>query len=241
VSAWPTALERLPGAVRDDVGTWLAREWAQGRLEPRLLPAGANTLELRALRARLTRALETARAAHAVEYLVDHLDEVTVRRWCWVDAWSLVEQDEDLLLMDDALVVPLLEEAAAGCPKRAYAFTIVEHHVRDAAHASLRAGPEALRAQLRALARFLPAVEASGHDALAAYLRGLQGYAVRRAVSEEEARARIADLWRCHAPAAVTIDSSVRGEWRAQTAAAPNGEEWIVVEAETGGMRLELR
>ncbi len=239
-AAWSSHVLTLDTETRWAVGEAIAREWISGRLEPRFVGAELGD-SLVALRRALALALEASGVADELEIENRNVnpDESTARRWCWIRPWYLLSQDEDLMLMSDRLVVPLLEEAAHGCPKREDALSITQHHVRDQAHASLRAGPDALRARLRELAAFRPAAAAAKHATLDAYLGRLESYSKPARVDREEAAARISDLWRCHAPPKVELEPERAGEWRARYPWAGNRDACIVVERRTGAMRFD--
>jgi hypothetical protein len=191
---WASDIAVLDEAARSELGTWLVREWIEGRLEPRLLAAPAN----QAARTVLRRQLAAAVTALGVDELDiewgGQLDDVIAARWCWIRPWSLMSQDEDLLLMADDFVAALLGEASAGCPKRDYAISIVQHHVRDQAHAALARGSDAVRSRLHELAVFTAPARAASASELVAYLERLASYARPRKLTELDARARILDL-----------------------------------------------
>jgi hypothetical protein len=155
-------------------------------------------------------------------------DERAVRRWCWADGWTLMSQDEDLLLMHDAYMRPLLEEAAAGCTKRGYALAIVAHHVRDALHAALWPRDEGaagvVRAVDAALARaadLAPLARSTQDAALVAYLERLVSYRRPHKVGWDEATARVLDVRRCHPDATTPVVLHQRGKtWIAELAQA---------------------
>ena len=217
----------------------------EGLLEPRLLvrarSAGdADVSALRKLRAELADGVAALGDPDTltIEWGPGPLDDATARRWCWVVPWILFSQDEDLFLMADDLVAPLLEEAGAGCPKRAYVFSIALHHVRDQANAALRNGSGAVRARIRELVRFRQVGVDAGHETFVAYLDRLARYERPGKVDREGACARVSDLWRCHAPPAATVEAA-GNEWRAQSSTTPAHEEWIVIDAKTGAMHLD--
>lgn len=237
---WADAVASLSDAKKYEVGAWLVREWIEGRLEPRLLRDPRDDAALTKLRGELAAVIAAlgGRDALELEWGGLNVDDVEARRWCWIEPWILLSQDEDIFLMSDHLVVPLLEEVRSGCTKRRYVIAIVAHHVRDQAHASLREGPNAVRQRIGELSRFGTPARAAGADELVAYLERLESYARPQKVPRQDALARVSDLWRCHAPPTVEIEG--RGsEWRAKVSTAPGREEWIVIDAKTGAMRIE--
>lgn len=142
-------------------------------------------------------------------------DESVVRRWCWIEPWLLCSQDEDLFVMSDQWMVPLLDEAANGCTKRDYALRIVAHHVRDQAHATLRNGSDALRAKIGELLNLRAAARAANDEGLVAYLNRLDSHVRPQKVGREDAIQRVSDLWRCAAPAEVLVEQD-GDAWRAK-------------------------
>ncbi len=159
---------------------------------------------------------------HAI--VADTHDSRGLRRWCWAPGWYLWQQDEDLALMNDECLPTLLEEAALECPKHEYIYAIVEHFVRDAAHAALwpqivrrrRASGEAvLHVVDAALARAERVLALASPDAsqLMRYCRRLTTYAQRRPVDADEARQRVFDLRRCsadeHRPVEIVDDGEL--------------------------------
>jgi hypothetical protein len=236
---WASEVEVLDDLAKVQLGGWLVTEWIEGRLEPRLLRTDADDAVCRALRCDIA-ATVTALGMDDVEteWYDDTFDAVDAARWCWVRPWSLMSQDEDLLLMKDELVAPLLCEASADCPKRDYAIHIVEHHVRDRAYAALAVNAEQSRERWRTLGRFRPSAVAARADELVAYLDRLESYVQIRKVTMEDARHRILDLSRCYQPASVTIER--RGaEWWSPIDRHPLTEQWIVIDQQTGAARVE--
>lgn len=228
VAAWRSAVAAMDDAARAGLGPAVVRAWADGRLEDGL--RGQFPSE-RAMRAALALACE-AFGEVAIEEHARAIDETVARRWCWIRGWYLMDQDEDLFLMDDAFVVPLLEEAAAGCPKRDYAIAIVEHHLRDHAHAMLRTGWRETRMRIGEYARWLPALRAVDR---AAYVERLIEHTRPAKINRDDAEQRVRDFWRCHAPHEVVLEAVGDG-WRARI---DNTRSWIVVERKTGAMRIE--
>jgi hypothetical protein len=238
---WAGAVASLDGARKADVAWWLVREWAEGRLEPRFLTDPTDAEALTRLRRELAAAVTALGGLHlpAHEWWGDDgVDAEMAARWCWIESWILLAQDEDLLLMRDELVATLLEQFRLGCPKRRWVLAIVLHHVRDQAHAQLRAGPQEVRKRLVELLRFVPPAKAAGAEELVAYLARLESYVAPRRVSRDEAAARVADLWRCHVPATVIVEAA-GDEWRVRDHMPAPYEQWIVIDAKTGAMRLD--
>lgn len=167
--------------------------------------------------------------------------ETEVRRWCWAPGWWLIDQDEDLMLMDDANVVPLLEEAREGCTKRDAAIAYVEHHLRDHAHAAVWMGSEACSERLALTAEWGPLARSASAPILSAYLVRLGSYAGARRVPREEMDARVFDLRRCspdvHVPPEVEREGS---RWVARLDRAGVEPGRLVVEVSTGKMWGEL-
>lgn len=165
-------------------------------------------------------------------------DAETTSRWCWVAPWRFCSQDEDLDIMHEHLVGVLLDEAGRGCPKRAYAIRIVEHFVRDRAHATIDSSPSEMRARLCALGEHAVAARAAGADALVTYLERLPRYCEPRAIGEADARAQALDFWRCYAPPDLAV-SLLAGTWRATNRGAPRDRTVIAIDAKSGVMRRE--
>jgi hypothetical protein len=190
------------------LGRAFVEAWASGALETELLP-GASAAGLRELRHTLAAAVAALQASGVdlgIETRDLNPDETTARRWCWVEPWILMSQDEDLLLMDEHLIVPLLDEAAANCPKRDYVLSVVEHGIRDGAHHQLRHGPDALAAYFAKAADWVVHARAARAADLTAYCERLASYASPGPVDAEGARVRGSDLTRCHPDPDVHVD-----------------------------------
>lgn len=227
-------------AQRDAVANAVVEAWMEGRLEPQLCPRPTRRA-LSELRHALAATVATLRAAgwHGRwERFDGTIDEGTARRWCWIEPWLLMSQDEDLFLMEDGLVVPLLEEAADGCTKRECALAIVAHHARDRARAALDLDDAAMRATLAASATWFAAARAARAPDLAAYLERLAGYAEPRPVTEEDARSRAFDLSRCAAPTSVQITRRAQ-EWIAEPFWGAGEPDRLIIGAKRGDMRTE--
>jgi hypothetical protein len=214
-------------------------EWIEGRLEPRLLSdRDASAVALRSLRRDIAATVTALDMDDAETYWCPNSfagDDAA--RWCWIRPWALSSQDEDLLLMEDELVERLLGEAAADCPKRDQAIQIAEHHVRDRAHASL-VDASRERTAMRALVRFRPSAVAARAEQLVAYLDRLASYDRIAAVTQDEARLRVADFTRCAPPQSVQLEKH-GAEWWARADTAPAAEHWIVIDERTGAARVE--
>ncbi|MCA9533015.1 MAG: hypothetical protein KC593_05030 [Myxococcales bacterium] len=128
-----------------------------------------------------------------------HESPEDVRRWTWTPEWSLLSQDEDLMVMEDALIPVLFEEAGAGCTKSDYVAGIAAHHARDQAHGALLRGPDALAATLARAGEWSKLAFDAGASKEASYLTRLAGYRVPEQVGVEEVAQRVFDLRRCHA------------------------------------------
>ncbi|MCC7540142.1 MAG: hypothetical protein IT379_28245, partial [Deltaproteobacteria bacterium] len=205
----PERLRQIHHLSHDDRVT-LLRAWVEGRLEPLLLDDPPSTDATTALRQRLARSLGTLDSV--IAWRGPGPGETEARRWCWIAPWVLLEQDEDLFLMRDDLIEPLLDEARASCTKRDYAVGIVTHHLRDSIHAALREGADALRARIAATRRFADAARRARATGLVEYLARIADYERPQKVSRDDAMARVSDVWRCHAPTSVVIET--RGdEW----------------------------
>lgn len=228
-AAWPAAIQRL--SPQD---AWLVIDavhaaWIDGTLTPRLLRSGETELEL-------DRAIGRAFAA-LPESLVDPLererwadDETDARRWCWAPGWSLMSQDEDLLLMRDDWTVALLEEIGAGCTKRRYAEGIVEHHVRDSVHAALWTDEGSFRARLAWAGSIAEVARATGATRVAEYAARLASYAAHGRVKREDIEQRVLDLRRCHPNPALAPDVRIEGDlWIAR-----EGSGELVVQRDDG-------
>ena len=143
-------------------------------------------------------------------------DPGAIRRWAWQPRWSLMEQDEDLLLMDDALMPVLLEIAATReLPKRDYILAIVAHHVRDSCTHAYYWGAE-VAATLQRAARLAPGARTIGAAALADYLERLGRHADPGPVDRAAAVQRLQDIGRCEEPtpeqvAVVAVDGGWEG------------------------------
>lgn len=169
-----------------------------------------------------------------------HGAAASVRRWAWQPRWILMSQDEDLLLMDDALMPALLSAAAEpGVPRREYALGIVAHHARDTCAVAAWNGGDLTAALVRA-ASWAPQARAVGATTLAEYLERLGRHAIPAPTDRDGALQRVMDLERCVAPAPdeVTLREAPDG-WlgRAARTYAPPAHR-LHVAAATGAVTL---
>ena len=233
-SAWPAELASLGESARREVTAWLVREWIFGRLEPRLSGGSTHPDGLRPLRRALAAALPGLLYPSPGDARFPESDD-EVRRWCWIEGWLCLDQDEDLMLMGDDNRVPLLEEAAGACPKRDYVLSIVAHDVRDQLHASLFAGPDAVRACVARSASLLPHARAAGADGLVRYLERVASWATPRPVERAEAVDRCRGVHRCHEPASAEV-ALIDGAWVWSPPHAGQQGAKVFIDRRTGAM-----
>lgn len=129
----------------------LWRAWATGGLEQEVLTPPWDERPVRALHALLAQLFHALRnettpprwPAFDDRTLGRHpvVTEALTRRWCWIDGWTLMSQDEDLLFREND-ATPMLEEALAGCPKRDYAVSIATRAIQRAVERPPRARRE---------------------------------------------------------------------------------------------------
>jgi hypothetical protein len=242
LEAWPDAIAAMPSGDAWWVVSELHRAWIEGALRADFFPDEASPAIDRRIGRMFQRLPEALVGALYVDLLAS--DETSARRWCWAPGWVLLSQDEDLILMCDELMVPLLEEVAAQCTKYDYVLEIVAHHARDAAHAALWKpdADVALAEVAERIGGFLPAARAAGASRLVGYLERLVGYATRRHVKLEEAEQRVFDLRRCYedkerAPAVVRRDRSFIAPMHSGTGVPDD----LVIDVDTGRMRIARR
>lgn len=216
------------------------KSWIFGRIPPHALGV-AGTIEADRLLGRLWSSLPPA-LTERTERVRNARNETDVRRWCWIPGLYLMSQDEDLLLMDDYNVRPLLDEAAAGCPKRDYALEIVEHHARDSVHHALWDGARDLVPRLQMIATWVPLARAAKQEQLTSYLERLASYAEPRRVDRDEARQRVLDVRRC-SPDPENEPQIVREgrEWVAVLHRANITRGSLLIDADRGVMRAKQR
>lgn len=195
LAAWVPALVAMAPEDARVLTVALYYGYVQGQLQ-HALPGRDEVTTLRAF-GRVLRDLPEALLRGCVwDRMHESVDDV--RRWTWTPEWSLLSQDEDLMVMEDALVPVLLEEAGAGCTKRGYVAGIVAHHARDQAHGALSGGAEALNASLTRAGQWAELALAAGAREESAYLARLAGYRAPRRVGADEVTQRVFDLRRCH-------------------------------------------
>ncbi len=235
--AWREAIRAMRPADATELVAELHDAWIAGELGPSLFQGEeVPALEVERRFGRLFAALPEAITAGLVASRFAE-SETDVRRWCWAPGWTLMEQDEDLLLMDDANVLPLLDEVEAGCPKSTYAVEIVAHHVRDHAHHALFQGQPEFEQRLALASPWALAARRAGASELASYLERLASYRARGKVKIEDVEQRVYDLRRCHANRneRPVITSSGK-DFVAVLARANVLPGWLVVRAGTGEM-----
>mgnify|MGYP001055561377 CR=1 FL=1 len=238
---WPSKLGRLTAEERGELAAFLVREWVEGRLEPRFLPPRASREALTSLRRQLVTTVEmlvpSAAEALSVVWKLNALDENSAGRWCWIEPWYLLDQDEDLFLMDAHFILPLLEEIGQNCPKRTYAIEIILHGIRDKVHGALFEGPLQVRETIGKYQRFVEPARRTRADGVADYIARLEELARPQKVDREGARERIAAVWRCAPPAPEQIKlEEEASEWLAPLSTSGRAE-WIVINRHTGAMQ----
>lgn len=181
-------------------------------------------------------------------------DERSTRRWCWAVGWTLISQDEDLLLMNEPCDAWLLDEALRGAPKGPYAVSIVAHAVRDGLHAALwpakpaigrgRTGPiagaevhTAVDTAIARASRVANTLAGSTFHHAFEYARRLAGYGERRKVDRAEASQRVLDVRRCHPREDVPVELERRGKtWIASLKRAGLEKGHLFIQAGDGRM-----
>jgi len=83
----------------------------------------------------------------------------------------------------------------------------------------------------------LPQLRAADYPPLLEYVERLSRYPARQRIGRDEALARITDLWRCHPPSSLELETGGQ-QWRVQIGSTPH-EEWMVVDGKTGAMRID--
>ncbi|MDC0716580.1 hypothetical protein [Nannocystis bainbridge] len=221
IAAW---VERLRG-LADDEGPQIARSllrlYRHGRLSPNRWAelTGAPPQVAGEIDDAIRRLWDAFAAAglvplHHTEENLGRVSPGLVKRWAWQPRWSLMSQDEDLLLMLDALVPTLLAVAAEPrVPKRLYMFRIVGHHARDAACNAVYRGVQ-IEETLRRAATWAPQARAVGAPELATYLERLGRHADAGPVDHEGAEQRLLDLASCSEPPRGELELvAVEGGW----------------------------
>ncbi len=221
-SGWPDLIHAMPSADAARVVRALRDAWIDNHLAPSVWASVTGRKLDRTLVDREIGAVFAALDRRGIAPVPQWLErgassETDVRRWCGITEWLLMSQDEDLLLMSDEWMVPLLEEASADCTKRTYALGIVAHHTRDSAHHALWDGAPSLVTTLGRFGDWLPAARQARAPELVAYLERLAGYARPTRVTEADARRRVLDLRRCASRDEIDPDLVRRGdEWVAR-------------------------
>jgi hypothetical protein len=220
-TSWPARLRALPRAEAKDLLYFAYREWISGDLSRALAPSYPH-LSARELEREIGRALHTLPEEYfdREEIPIESSampDDTALARWCWASHWILFSDDEDIMFSMQHLPV-MLEEAHHGCTKKEYVLAIVEHMLRDHAHASLwQTKPGFLKRLMSGVGLGTENVTASGflkflgsiqeiknaarqHSAatITEYLERLFKYRGEHEVSEEEAKQRTLDLRRCN-------------------------------------------
>lgn len=231
--AWVPALQALPLRDGQVLSELLYFGYVQGKLRGVLAETSALT-ELRAL-GRVLRDLPDE-LLHGCVWDRMHASTEDVRRWTWTREWTLLSQDEDLMVMEDALIPALLEEVGAGCTKRAYVASIVAHHARDKAHGALGRGAAVLAESLACAGAWAELAQRAGALAEAEYMTRLAGYRSVRVVDADDVTQRVYDLRRCYPdPARVPVVRAVGDRYQAQLVERPF-QRTLHVERATGRM-----
>ena len=236
VAAWVERLRALPDDEGPQIARRLLRAYRHGALSPeRWAELAGEPPPIASDIDDAVRRLWDAFAAagfvqpYRTEERLGRVRAGLARRWAWQPRWYLMSQDQDLLLMSDALVPTLLETAAERrVPKREVLLEIVRHHARDTCcHAAYHG--EQLEAELRRVAAWAPQARTVGAPELAAYLERLGRHAVAGAIDRQGAEQRLLDLGRCGEPPRSALDlRAVDGGW----------EGWLVHSA--GNRRLRI-
>jgi hypothetical protein len=235
LASWPAALGAMREVDAHEVLAALFEAWVAGRLEAHLHAQGETYRSFGAL---LTGLPERFTVGLSAERMAD--DEVDVRRWCWAPGWFLLSQDEDLMVMNDDCVSALLEEGAAGCPKREYVFGIVEHHVRDQMHHALWDGAATLPERLVWAGRVASEAALAGAADVSDYAARIASYAVQGAVKREDVEQRVFDLRRCHPNRTVPPHVRLEGDrWLARLDRGNALVGQLVIDRRTGAMRAD--
>lgn len=204
-AAWTAALQARAPADATRLAKTLLRAYRHGALTPARWQqlTGQPPGEPPAIDLAIRHLWDAFVAARLVpHFTVDpaNHEPAMLRRWAWQPRWYLSSQDEDLMVMDDALVPLLLELAGERrLPKRSWLLEIVAHHARDTCcHAVY--WQRDIAATLTRVAAWAPLARAAGDDHLAAYLDRLGRHAVPAPVDRDGALQRLLDLARCAPP-----------------------------------------
>lgn len=245
VGAWVERLQALPGDEGPQSARRLLRAYRHGALSPERWAelTGAPPRIASDIDDAIRRLWDAFAAAGLTDpyRTEDHVGRIRAglaRRWAWQPRWSLMSQDEDLLLMEDALVPTLLEVAAERrVPKRTYLLEIVQHHARDSCCQAAYHGHD-LEATLRRAAGWAPQARAAGAPELAEYLERLGRHALRGPVDRAGAEQRLLDLGRCAEPPRRALDlREVDGGWTGWIVHSA-GNRRLRIDAATGRMTL---
>jgi hypothetical protein len=229
VNAWPDALRSSPEPEARAAVLSLIRAWIDGEVYAALGPGELAPGPIDRSLAALLDAVADLVPSRIIEPRTP--DDSTVRRWCWIRPWDIFGQDEDILLLDAEYRPWLLEEAAAGCPKRDYALEIVAHGVRDDCRIAVE---DDFREHAHGLLALVPLARNAGAVDLVDYIDRIQRYAKTGPVAEAEARSRIHDLTMCRPPAEVALRRR-GGLWVGPV----DPHNALVIDAGTGAMRIE--
>lgn len=243
VDEWVERLQALPGDEGRTLATGLLRAYRHGALGPARWaeltgrpPATAWEVD-DAIR-RFWDAGAAAGLTKRGSIAAVGTNRGAIRRWAWQPRWCLMAQDEDLLLMEDALVPTLLEIAGIPqLPKRDYILEIVAHHARDSCTAAFMGHAE-IAETLRRVAGWAPAARVIGASALACYLERLGRHAMSGPVDRDGAVQLLVDVASCRAPkpeevAVVAVD----GGWEGVLLFSA-GNRRLHIDAATGAVRF---
>lgn len=246
VDAWVERLRALPGGEGVRLSVALLRIYRHGALWPARWqtltgrsPAAAWEID-DSIRRFWDASAEAGLSARSTIQAVGDNGEM-IRRWAWQPRWSLLEQDEDLMLMSDSLMPELL--AIAGTPqvpKRDYILAIVAHHARDRCSSAVMRGEKVCEV-FELVAAWAPAARAAGAETLAGYLDRLGGYARASSVDHEVAVQRLLDIASCFAPPpeALTV-VVVPGGWEGPVLNSARDVR-VRIDAKTGAMSRVTR
>lgn len=238
---WTAALRARPPAEATHLAKTLLRAYRHGALTPerwRQLTgrAPSDPHEIDDAIRHLWEALIRARVVTAHTDDSPSTSPALLRRWAWQPRWYLMSQDEDLLLMDDALVPHLLDLARERrTPKRDYILEIVAHHARDTCTHAVwwaREIPETLTR----VAAWAPAARSADAPDLAAYLERLGSYARPAPVDRDGALQRLLDLARCSPPQPREVALRAVAEGWTGSLKHSAGNKRIRIDARTGAI-----
>ena len=237
---WAPAFAAMEEVSAYDLVSEIHDAWVKGELGPELF-SQAIPIRDGEMDRRVGRFLRELPERLTSELRVEHdvVTERDARRWCWAPGWS-IGQDEDLLMMRDPFMAPLLDEARHGCSKREYVLEIVGHRARDAAHHALWDGAPRLRETLELAASWVPLARAASAEPLADYLTRLAGYTAIRRVDRDEVDRRVLDLRRCRPDEATRVVARREGDhWVAELPRANLFAGELHIEVGSGRMWAE--